>query len=289
MTETVFGPTSVGLFADVPMEGYLRHHGVNASLLKLFHKSAAHVRAEQTVPKKETPALKLGTAIHTSILEPDTFQSLYCLKPDGIDRRTKVGKKAWEDLLLANPGKEILTRTEWDVCHKTRKSVWASPAAKSLLSAKQAAVESTVGWKDDDTGLLCKCRPDLLASAGGWSFVVNLKSTKDASARGFAREVANYGWHIGAAMTLEGLQYVAPFKRRHLFLAVEKVEPYACGVYELGESSALEGENLYRAYLERYAECTKSEVWQGYPAAYQSTEIQLPEWAFRMEEYGSDL
>jgi hypothetical protein len=50
--------------------------------------------------------MKLGTATHCAILEPERFNSEYVAMPEGIDRRTTAGKQAYADLLAS--GAEIL-------------------------------------------------------------------------------------------------------------------------------------------------------------------------------------
>jgi hypothetical protein len=109
------------------------------------------------------------------------------------------------------------------------RTVLRHPAAAMLLGLPGKA-ETTHMWTDASTGLECKCRPDWLTDDG--SIVVDLKTTKDASPRGFKQSVANYRYHVQAAWYLHGLEQ-ATGKRpdQFIFICVESTAPYAVAVY----------------------------------------------------------
>ena len=70
---------------------YHASEGISASGLKLIGRSPLHYWAAYLDPKREprveTPALKLGTAIHTAVLEPMRFADEYVVVPDSAPRR----------------------------------------------------------------------------------------------------------------------------------------------------------------------------------------------------------
>ena len=101
-------------------------------------------------------------------------------------------------------------------------AVRSHQAAAELLRDGQA--EQSFWWDDADTGLRCKCRPDWLNGAT----VIDLKTTTDASPAGFAKSCATFRYHVQASHYLAGLP-----AERFIFIAVEKVYPYAVGVYQL--------------------------------------------------------
>ena len=88
---------------------------ISASGLKLFRRSPAHHYAAYLDPnrieRKPTAAMKLGTATHCAILEPERFNGEYTVvMPEGLDRHTTAGKQAYADLLAS--GVEILSADE---------------------------------------------------------------------------------------------------------------------------------------------------------------------------------
>ena len=66
---------------------------VNWSPLSAMRDSPLHYAHRLRTPRTDTPALAMGRAIHTAVLEPDAFPLGYVVRPDGIDRRTKAGKE----------------------------------------------------------------------------------------------------------------------------------------------------------------------------------------------------
>jgi exodeoxyribonuclease VIII len=101
---------------------------------------------------------------------------------------------------------------------------------------------------------------------------VDLKTTTDASPKGFAKSVAQWRYHIQQNHYLAGT-----FAERFVFIAVEKTYPYAVGVYELDETAALHGEAERRNNLQTIADCRAIAEWPGYGNTIQP--LSLPNWA----------
>ena len=72
-------------------EHYFAINAESASGIKEFIKSPAHYRQWQTGEREVTPAMKLGTAVHTCVLEPDMFAKHYTWTD--LDKRTKEFKE----------------------------------------------------------------------------------------------------------------------------------------------------------------------------------------------------
>ncbi|WP_010597300.1 PD-(D/E)XK nuclease-like domain-containing protein [Rickettsiella massiliensis] len=53
----------------------------------------------------------------------------------------------------------------------------------ALKLIADAQIEQSLYWKDPNTGILCKCRPDILRS----SLVADLKTAQDGSAWSFSK------------------------------------------------------------------------------------------------------
>lgn len=80
------------------------------SRLKELNHSPAKLNAYLTGDKVETDAMRAGTLLDCLLFEPETFDTRFFVveKPD---RRTKVGKEAWENA-LSEAGERILITTE---------------------------------------------------------------------------------------------------------------------------------------------------------------------------------
>ncbi len=103
--------------------------------------------------------------------------------------------------------------------------------AKKLLSAAGKA-EQSYFWTDKETGLGCKCRPDYMFDDG--STIVDLKTTTDASLKGFSRSVCNFRYHVQAGFYLHGIEQSTGVRPdRFIFVAIERCAWETETYYEL--------------------------------------------------------
>lgn len=257
---------------------------VTQSLLKQFKRSPAHARESMLHPKEPSEALNFGNAIHCAILEPDRFVEDYVVAPK-IERRSAAGKAAWIEFEDQNRGKEIISQDDYSMCQRMMESCYANDVAAALLSGN-GRNEVTLLWTDRDTDVRCKALLDRVTSFLGWTCVIDIKSTRDASQRGFARQVAQLEYHLQAAFYLEGLNALSPADRRFLFVAIEKESPYCVTVFELEDESLKQGAAAFRQHLKTYAQCVTNGVWPGYPIGI--VPLQIPTWAMEGDFNGSD-
>ena len=275
----------VGLHKATEFSLYLAWEAVSRSDVSNFERSSAHGRLAMTRPSAATSAMKLGTATHAAILEPETFEAGWVAAPK-VDRRTKVGRETWAKFEAANATREVLRAEEFAQVEGMRDAVQAHPIAKQLLAAP-GAVELSFVWERNVEGagtILCKGRADRFTVFDGSPVIVDVKTTEDASptADGFVRSCAKFGYALQAAWYLDGMAAIAPGERRFLFVAVEKKPPYAVAVHELDQWSLNSGRIQYERLLARYARAMTTDTWEGYPN--QVHQIELPVWARRQME-----
>ena len=70
-----------------------------------------------------------------------------------------------------------------------------------------------------------------------------------------------------------------------VFLAVEKMPPYAVTAIQLDMASLGKGREEYRRLLNKYKECQETNSWPAYSNKLEI--ITIPEWALREQEYES--
>lgn len=200
----------------------------------------------------------------------------------------------WSDLVelnrITNDGKEIISQEEFAEISAMRDAVMAHPKAGALLAPGAGVAEMSCYWRDPETGVLCRCRPDFYRTDG---VVVDLKSTVDASPDGFSKSINSWRYHVQAAFYLDGIRSAIEqgasdmaLPQAFVFIAVEKSAPHAVAAYFIEAESVDIGRREYRADLDRYAECVASNRWPGYGDKIQS--IGLPEWRLRREEIEAD-
>ena len=263
----------------IPNADYHAHPAISKSHLDLIARSPMHYWARYVDPNRVAPeptaAMLLGSAVHTHVLELDTWDSRYITAPEGIDRRTKAGKESFAVFQEAAGDRVTITRDDTDLVMAMGRAVHGHPAAAMLLNKLPGKAEATYMWFDDGTGLQCKCRPDWISNDG--SVLVDLKTTEDASPNEFRRSIAKWNYHNQAAWYLNGVEQ-ATGKRpeQFLFICVEKRAPHCVAVYAADAAMIAAGETATRKALDTLAICRAADHWPGYSDQIES--IGLPSW-----------
>jgi len=246
---------------------------ISASGLKLFMRSPAHYWAAYLDPdrieRQPTPAMRLGTATHCAILEPDAFDDRYMLRPDGINARTNEGKAHLA--AIAESGMEILTPDDFALITGMAESFRRHPISAGLLSKPHQVEQSIFA---EINGVRCKCRPDYISD----SFIMDVKTTRDASIEGFGKQAWNLGYHIQEAF----YRRVVGGNHRFLFGAVESDYPHLVQYHESPDELIAYADDLIDSALSQYAECLRTNTWPGYSNNIQPLEV--PGYAKRMIE-----
>lgn len=267
---------------DMPSAEYHALPALSASGLKHLRRSPAHYYAAaldpQRPPQEPTPAMRAGTLAHCALFEPDELAARYIVKPAGIDYRTKDGK-AWRDAQPA--GLDLVDDEQMQTALRQAASIRALPDLAALLADGRAEVSAF--WRDEETGELCKCRPDWVAPAGDGVILVDGKTTQDASPEGFGRAIWTCAYHLQAAWYIDGYQRATGLHvHGFVFAAVESAYPHVAAPYMLGDDVLEKARAENRRLLNLYAECKRAGTWAGYSAGINL--IQLPAWAQRALE-----
>lgn len=259
-----------GIYYDLPAEDYFAAEHINNSSLKLINKSPLHYKSSLEIKRDETKALVIGSAVHCSVLEPNTFIERYMVAPK-VDKRTKEGKAIWAELEAG--GKTVLSGDDFQQIDAITAAVRSHDTASRIL----AEGSSEVSVFTDILETPAKCRID-------WhrpGVLTDLKTTDDASPSGFSRSVANYGYAMQAAWYLDCCEAAGLDARTFIFIAVEKSPPYAVAVYELTPESIEVGRIQYQRALALYKHCMATGEWPGYDSSI--IQLSLPQWAINQE------
>lgn len=246
---------------------------VSKSGLDLVHRSPLHFWNRYLNPNRvvepPTPAMVLGSALHTRVLEPHLFDDEYVVAPQ-CDRRTKEGKMIWADFEQEAAGKTLLKAEDALQINAMAEAVRRHPAARVLLN-KSGKAEQSYFWTDDDSGIECKCRPDF--HTDDRRIIIDVKTTEDASPSKFLRSsVLQWRYHVQAAFYMQGVPEAEVF----LFAVVEKKPPFAVAVYSLPAKLLERGLEEAKADLRTIAECRATDKWPSYSEEVQ--ELPLPKW-----------
>lgn len=207
-----------------------------------------------------TKTFDLGHAVHTMAL--GAGPALWIV--DAPDWRTKAAREERDEAYAA--GKvPILVEDASRVRHMVDAILDTHPIAEALLRA-DGAVEQSLFWVDQATGVWCRARHDKATrDRNGRLVIVDVKTCENAHENAFRKSLATYGyhqqdpWYRDAAIAL-GLDDDPAF----LFIAVEKQPPHLVNVLQLADEDLEVGRRRNRAALRTYAECTETGVWPGY-------------------------
>ena len=254
-------------------EEYHSRPEISKSDLDAAAKSGVHfLHKKEGQKSKPTPAMRIGSAFHALILEPDVFENEFIYKPEILNARSKDGKE-WK-ARQEEAGKTVLNEDDKEQLQAMSKALLDCAPAKKLLSAAGKA-EQSYFWTDKGTGLGCKCRPDYMFDDG--STIVDLKTTTDASYRGFLRSISNFRYHVQAGWYMNGLEQATGTRpERFIFIAVEKTAPYGIGVYEADLYMTVNGYDQARIDLQKIAKWKEEERYPNYCTDIQ--QISLPSW-----------
>jgi exodeoxyribonuclease VIII len=263
-----FKPNIDGVFLDLPEAVYRQADGVNISSLKIMGRSPAHYYARINAPAiTPTPAMVFGTLLHRAVLEPEKLAGSFAVKPSDMDFRSKDGK-AWRDSQTL----PIIDEDQATDLDAAANKVMAHKYASSILANTEKEV-SVFKWRNLGGDLLLKGRLDAVAEdENGYTTIIDIKTTEDASQSAFAKSIANFGYAEQAAyyMDLIGASFF-------IFIAVEKTAPYEIGVYCLDNDSIDHGRAINNRNLDTLENCLKTNEWAGYSDSLQT--IKLPAWA----------
>jgi exodeoxyribonuclease VIII len=258
---------------DLSNADYHAHPAVSKSHLDQVARSPLHYWCRyldpDRVPPTPTPALVLGSAVHTAVLEPHLWQAEYAVAPEGIERRTKAGKDAWAEFEASSQGKTLLRAEDAAQTLRMADAVHSHPAARLILE-QEGLAEASYFWTDEATGEECKCRPDW--HSADRRLIVDLKTTEDASPETFQRSVHKWRYHVQTAWYLRGLG-----ADQFVFIAVEKQEPHLVAVYVATPDMVAAGGRVADRDLALLSECRKLNEWPGY--SDEIIPIDLPRYA----------
>lgn len=268
---------------------------IGKSGLDLVHRSPAHYYAKYLDPDRErdkpTPALAMGSATHKALFEKDTFLETYIVMDDTkicqeiggkAPRQTNRYKDWLSDFQNKNGNKTIIDAADFRTCIAIRNAVASHPAAAILLEKGVPEQRIDWAWQGDNSAgnpiqVKCKSKLDWQSHNG---FIVDLKTTEDASPTEFAKSAYNYRYHVQAAFYLEAYyqKYGEP-ARGFIFIAAEKKPPYAVALYYATPDMINLGRREYEADLRVYHDCLVTGEFPSFGTEIK--QLVLPAWAYR--------
>lgn len=265
----------------IPSEIYHTMPGISSSDIKAVLSGSVR----KWLHGKQNPVSKyaftFGNMIHCYLLENDQFFNRYFTDdqlPKAPGRNTKEGKAIfaeWSDIYFEKFTKEYagslssdqwqdefakwqkpelahmkrVTEQELEVLKGIKENFDKHEIIQKLYCQDKGDSEITMFWIDEETGVLCKCRPDRIN--WDWPCVLDVKSTMDGDLDAFEGQITELDYEVSAAFYLEGVSKVTgnPIED-FIYTPVEKVAPFEVTYYIADPASIDSGKLLFKAGLE---------------------------------------
>jgi hypothetical protein len=252
---------------------YFEIEAVNQTLLKTIGKSPLHYVHRRTSDQPTTAPMRLGSAAHTAVLEPDRFMLDFAVytHPDP-EKKTRRAGNDYTEFCAANAHRTILVPKEYEAAQRISRAVRGSKLAMRYLRA--GTPEVTMVWADARTSVLCKARIDWLSTSVA-DVMAELKTAADVGEWSFSSAFAKREYDVQTAFYADGYKALTGRELYSKCIAVESTEPHDVVVYDLAEVVDV-GRELYAGYLDRLIECTRANQWPG--QGTQEITLHLPRW-----------
>lgn len=283
-----------GVYSGVPMDAYHGQLTVGPSisssgLRTIDSESPAHYydRAYLNPDKEDAddnPAFVLGSAVHTLIMREDGFSEKYVVRPPQWTDWRKSEARGWRDAAIAE-GFGVLVPSDLDTIKGIARQLSADPFVKE--GGFDGLAEHSIIWKDMETGVWLKSRPDILNT--GARVIVDLKTCASADGHSCRKSIAEYGYHVQLGLACEGLEVLTgeKFDDGCVLVFAEKKRPYGINVKPVAQSAIWAGRQIVRRAVRKFAECLDRGEWPGY--ADSGATAHLPQWMEKQLEEDAKL
>ena len=216
------------------------------------------------IEDEDRPAFLVGCALHTLVLEGrEKFEAEYAA---GGPINPKTGEmfgtttKAWAAWAEAQ-GKPVLTLAQFDLVKKMAEGVRANSLAVNLLS--EGVAEGVI--RMECRGVPCQVRMDWFDPYRG---IADLKTCDDLT--WFEADARRYGYLHQMAFYRAVLLVALGIPMPVHFIAVEKKEPFRCGVWQVHPDALAQAQKENEAAIERLKRCVATDNW---PSGYEEKRI----------------
>jgi hypothetical protein len=234
---------------------------------------------QRTHEPESTKTLDVGSAAHQLVLGAGA--EIVVVEADDWRTNKAKGERAEAYLRGAIP----LLRKDYEPVVAMASALRQHPVAAALLCQDGGLPEASAFFRDAETGVMRRCRYDVLPphSDNSRLIIPDYKTAVSANPERFARAAMEYGyhqqdaWYVDAAAALD-LANDPVF----LFVVQEKTAPYLVSVVQLDAMAVRIGRHLNRRAIDLYAECNRTGIWPGH--ADDVAHVSLPSYYERQFE-----
>jgi len=261
------------------IQDYHKSNALGSSDVRAWIDSCPSKWMHRKEMNKSTDAMTFGQLVHTMVLEPEKFDEEFAISPfDSF--RTKEAREWKKEMIEA--GRNIVDSKLISKAEAVRNKIMSHQGAKKVFDGV-GTNEQDFFWTDEATGIDLKYRPDRVKGLS----VIDLKTTADASPKGFLKSVEKYAYWIQAGFYAKG--FLAQFGQlpKHFFIvAVETSFPFEVAVYKIAEHDIQLGIDIVNKSLREIKKTMDSQEYLGYNKDELFTTLSISNWTRAQFEEG---
>lgn len=221
------------------------YHGernyISSSSIKEAIKSLSHFHYYRTSDKPYKSHFDFGNAFELALLDyaHSTLNFMNEVVIFDADDRPEKDKgitsninQEWKKSILN--GEKYVINKSGDESFETLQLMLQSCAKDSVIQKllRNTEYQNSYFWKDEETGLLLKTRPDLTKI--GKNVIIDIKTALDGSPQAFSKQAASLEYPIQAVLQMRGLIATGQMNEvdAYYWLVAEKKAPYNAQIYE---------------------------------------------------------
>lgn len=233
--------------------------------------------------EESTAGMEIGSATHLHALQRDLFDAhhyIMPLKDDGKQIVRNAAHAAYKEQIKLAAGRILLQPSDLEKVEGMSSALKKNKKAMLLLDAP-GKVEVSIFFRDPQTGLMFRCRPDKLRDD---LIVVDLKATGRADNEGVKKISFDKRYDLSVAITGRGIkELTGEYPRDYWFLFAEMERPYVIEARSSFTKVNYQGGKISKSYwqigeerlsrlLDRYMECRAKGIYPGYNSEFMPME-----------------
>ncbi|MEM7300690.1 MAG: PD-(D/E)XK nuclease-like domain-containing protein [Pseudomonadota bacterium] len=248
----------------------LKYIGPGHSPKEFWHRWAYN---PNRIEPKKSDALDFGKAVHCLLLGDQAFAENFVVRPDQWESWNKKASQEWRNEHEAL-GFTVLVPEQMDKIARMYEDAKEYPLIKGgILNGR---VERSLIWKDPETQIWLKVRPDVIPLDGIYA---DLKTVGDMSQEFLERQIGPMGYYIQGALTRMGCRALGKPFESFVFLYSSTADTPDTAHAELSEFELDRGEHVVRHGLKLIRQGLDTGEWPGADICdFGSRKIQMKPW-----------
>jgi len=235
--------------------------------------------------EKEKECFRLGKMFHMAILEGDKFKENFVLMPEfealngkgelTKNKNCKAVKEKYAAFRASLPSSAVIcSESEREQIIGSVYSLLEHPQAAQIM--KDSLTEVSGFFVDEESGLRCKIRPDILSK--NCVILGDLKTTRMVDSMRFQNSVFDLGYYISMYMYTQGIKAISGVEPKIIpIIAMENTMPFECSIHYFKMENLRDyASREYRKALTDIRQAVDSGDWHQKQKHWE--EIQPPAW-----------